>query len=219
MAYTQDIVCQNNSFRIYAAYANGEADKRYDFLNDQFPSAVVQVVNKNIKDNTSDDEYAIGLGYNLILKHKFSLVFDLGYAKLVQDFLLPANGQSFFSRQDEQFYWRHKSDYHIIQISPQIQYLLSDGKFKFGEYIQFISNVSFRKAIPEDNLFKNKIEYFATEVYPGIFVEYKRIRVAVGVRALHIKNRDDAIANNLKDSDQYNPFKVKFTLSYDLLKW
>jgi len=214
--FTQNTVCQNNSFRIYSAYSIGKVDKRYEFLPNR---GLAQTVKNKINDNTPDDEYAIGLGYNLILKKRLSIGIDLGYAKLVQDFLLPVNGTSYFYADGEKLYWRHKSDYHIIQISPQIKYVLTDGQFKFGQSVQFIGNVTFRKALPEDYLFKNKIEYFATEVYPGIFVEYKRIRANLGVRVLHMKYRDDAIYNNGKNPDLYNPLKIKFTLSYDLFKW
>ena len=215
-SYTQNTVCQNNSFRIYSAYSIGKVDKRYDFLRNH-PGLAEDVKNK-INENTPDDEYAIGIGYFVKMKHRLSVGIDLGYAKLVQDFLLPANGD-YFDQTIRLLSWRQKSDYHIIQISPQIKYVLTDGQFKFGQSVQFIGNVTFRKALPEDYLFKNKIEYFATEVYHGIFVEYKRIRANLGVRVLHMKYRDDAIYNNGKNPDLYNPLKIKFTLSCDLFKW
>ncbi|QLH28713.1 MAG: hypothetical protein HWD63_04560 [Candidatus Parvibacillus calidus] len=76
--------------------------------------------------------------------------------------------------------------------------------------------MSFHKHIEPYNLKASRIEYFSTELYPGISVGYKRFNLNIGVRAWHWKYRDDAIANNGLKVDPYNPFKMRFALSYDI---
>ncbi len=219
LATTNLLMAQKNTIRFNTGYAIGKVDKRYDFLYDQFPMAIAKTVMNKINDNTPDDEYAIGVGYTRKINKRLSGGMDIGYAQLVQDFLLPANGNSYFLAHIKPFFWRDKSWYHIIQFSPQVQYLFTTGKFNFGVNLQAIGNVSFRKHIKAFNLTRNKTEYFSNEVYPGIFAEYNRFKATLGMRALHWKYRDDAIANNGLNPDKYNPFKMKFTLSYDLYRW
>ncbi|QLH30212.1 MAG: hypothetical protein HWD63_13050 [Candidatus Parvibacillus calidus] len=105
----------------------------------------------------------------------------------------------------------------MVQLSPIVQYLILDKTVNAGVNIQAIGNISFRKVVQEGNLSRNKTEYFSNELYPGIFAEYKRFKATLGVRRLHMKYRDGAIANNGKNPDLYNPFKVRLSLSYDLL--
>ena len=210
---------QNHSFKIYSSYAIGQADKRYDFLYEQHKPGAAQFVKDNINKTTPDDEYSFGLGYTYHLKDKCRLNFDLGYAKLIQDFLLPANGNTYFGNVNEIFYLRNKSFYHMIQVSPGIDYTIINKSIKFGVVLQAIANISFYKRILPYNLTRKKIEYFATELYPGVFAEYKGIEASLGIRALHLKNRDDALANNGLKVDKFNPFKIKFGLSYVFLKW
>ncbi len=210
---------QNNTLKVYTAYSIGKVDKRIDFLRENYTSTVVQTAINNLKNNTPDDEHAIGVSYVRKLNKRLGLGIDIGYAQLVQDFLLPANGQSYFDAHGEIFFWRDKSWYHFIQIGPQVQYLFTTGKFNFGVNLQAIGNVSFRKHIKAFNLTRNKTEYFSTEVYPGLTFGYWRLHANIGYRALHWKYRDDAIANNGLNPDKYNPFKMKFTLSYDIYRW
>ncbi len=106
-----------------------------------------------------------------------------------------------------------------IQFFEIVQYLIISKTVSAGVYLQAIGNISFRKVIQDGNLSRNKTEYFSNEVYPGIFAEYNRFKATLGVRALHWKYRDDAIVNNGLNPDKYNPFKMKFTLSYDLYRW
>ena len=213
------LMAQKNAIRFNTGYAIGKVDNRYDFLYGQLPVGIATTVNNKINDNTPDDEYAIGVGYTRKINKRLSGGMDIGYAQLVQDFLLPANGNSYFLAHIDPFFWRDKSWYHIIQVSPQVQYLFTTGKFNFGVNLQAIGNVSFRKHIKAFNLIRNKTEYFSTEVYPGITFGYWRLHANIGYRALHWKYRDDAIANNGLNPDKYNPFKMKFTLSYDIYRW
>lgn len=211
---------QNNALYVYTSYSLGKVDKRIDFLFDKYPSLnEPQQVNIILNENTPDDEYAIGLGYQYSINSKLALNLAIEYALLIQDFLIPANGQSYFNAGNKIFYWRNKSYYHMVQLSPIVQYLILDKTVNAGVNIQAIGNISFRKVIQDGNLSRNKTEYFSNELYPGIFAEYKRFKATLGVRALHMKYRDGAIANNGKNPDLYNPFKVRLSLSYDLFRW
>lgn len=210
---------QNNSLKFYSGYSIGKADKRYDFLYQEYPSAIANTVIRHVDDNTPDDEYYIGIGYSIVLKNRLSLSINLGYAKLVQDFLLPANGNSYFGELIKPFFWRDKSDYHLIQTVPEIKFNVIDKNVKLGLCFSGVGNVSFHKHINSYNLKASRIEYFSTELYPGISMGYKRFNLNIGVRAWHWKYRDDAIANNGLKVDPYNPFKMRFSLSYDIYKW
>jgi hypothetical protein len=94
------------------------------------------------------------------------------------------------------FFWRDQSRYHMMQWQPSIDIALIKRLYVFGINCTGVSNVSFRKHIKRFNMSRNNLEYFATEVYPGIFGEYKQFRWDLGYRYLHRKYRDDAIANN-----------------------
>ncbi len=211
---------QNNSIRIYTGYAIGQVDKRIDFLFDQYSwlSYEYELQHKILNDNTSDDEYYIGIGYSKVLKNRLSIGINLGYAKLVQDFLLPVNVYNLGEHFDV-FVWREKSYYHLIQTVPEIKFNVIDKNVKLGLYFSGVGNVSFHKHIEPYNLKASRIEYFSTELYPGISMGYKRFNLNIGVRAWHWKYRDDAIANNGLKVDPYNPFKMRFSLSYDIYKW
>ena len=209
---------QNNSIRIYIGNANGQVDKRYDFLYDQYPTAIANSVIRHLDDNTPDDEYYIGIGYSKALINRLSLGIHLGYAKLVQDFFIPVNVYNLGEHFDV-FVWREKSYYHLIQTVPEIKFNVIDKNVKLGLCFSGVGNVSFHKHIEPYNLKASRIEYFSTELYPGISMGYKRFNLNIGVRAWHWKYRDDAIANNGLKVDPYNPFKMRFALSYDIYKW
>ena len=212
---------QNKTLKIFTGYAIGKVDKRIGFLYDQYKwiEYEYELQNKILNENTPDDEYSLGIGYSYKLSRKLELGINIGYAKVVQDFLLPANGNTYFGELIKPFFWRDKSYYHLIQAVPEIKFNVIDKKVKIGLLFSGIGNVSFLKHIEAYNLRANRVEYFSTELYPGVFMGYKRFNLNVGVRAWHWKYRDDAIANNGLKVDPYNPFKMKFSLSYDIYKW
>ena len=210
---------QNNSIRIYTGYARGEADQRIDFLKEQYPILIYQTADYLLRRNTLDDEYFIGLGYNRKLIKRLIIGLDVSYACLIQDLRLPANGDSYFGEKVFIFFWRDKSNYHLIQAIPEIKFNVINEKVKLGLFFSGVGNVSFLKHIEPFNLKAGRIEYFSTELYPGISMGYKRFNLNIGVRTWHWKYRDDAIANNGLKVDPYNPFKMRFSLSYDIYKW
>ncbi|MCO6459781.1 MAG: hypothetical protein J5I59_00120 [Saprospiraceae bacterium] len=209
---------QNKTLKIFTGYSIGKVDKRYDFLYDEYPTAIANTVIRHLDDNSPDDEYFIGIGYFKIFKNKLSIGIELDYSRMIQDFFIPVNVYNLGERFDV-FVWREKSYYHLIQTVPEIKFNVLDKKIKLGLSFSGIGNVSFLKHIEPYNLKASRIEYFSTELYPGIFMGYKRFNLNVGVRAWHWKYRDDAIANNGLKVDPYNPFKMRLSLSYDIYKW
>jgi hypothetical protein len=193
----------------------GNPDKRYDFLYNQLLLGPVQTVINKSRRATLDDEYAIGVTYRHVSTSGINLGIGLGYAKLVQDFLLPADGNGYFMQSIQPFFWRDTSQYHMIQIHPSFDVKLINKSAILGLNCTGISNISFRKHINSFNLSRNKTEYFSSEIYTGIYGEFKRFRLDVGYRIFHWKHRDDAIANNGLRVDTYNPSKWRFQLSYD----
>ena len=211
-------ICQHNTLNIYTSYARGMQDKRYDFLYGHYSTSVINSVIYNNKNSTPDDEYAVGVGYTFNIYKRLLIGMDIGYARLVQDYRIPVNLNLYFHPGFKPFVMRDKSIYSMLQMSPRIDFLIIDKRVKLGVNLQGVSNVSYHKHINPLNLNKYNKEYFATEVYPGVFLEYWRLKLNIGVRALHWKYRDDAIANNGLNPDRYNPFKMRFGLSYDVLR-
>jgi hypothetical protein len=206
----------NHTLSISMCYGMAKPDTRYDFLYLQYPVGVVDGVQINLRNTTLDDEYSIGLRYSNHLTRRINFGFTLGYNLLVQDFSIPADGNGYFRQTIQPFFWRDLSRYHMAQISPFVDVFLVKRNWNFGMNAQFTANTSFKKHINSFDLNRWNIEYFASEVYPGVFSEYKKMRIDLSFRLLHWKRRDHAIANNGLEIDRYNPFKMRFQVSYIL---
>lgn len=199
---TSDIFSQSSkhNFSVYLGYGVSTPDKR--------------IISSSIQEYTMDDEYSVGIIYKYSLFNRVSIGVGMGYAQVVQDFPIRANGHSYFRALIDPVFWRDKSQYHMVQILPSIDINLIKSKTVLGINVLGMSNISFRKHIDRFNLSRNNIEYFASEMYTGAFAEYKKFRLDVGYRVLNLKYRDDAIENNGLETDPYNPFKLRFQLSY-----
>lgn len=207
---------KRSSINFYTGFALGTPDKRYDFLYEQYPGNIAQTVINKLGENSLDNEYNIGLAYRYRINQRIGIGAQVEYTLLVQDFILPVHHR-FFRFDKYVFLWRDVSEYHMLQVSPQVDFcLLNAGQFRGGINLLFVANISFRKHINNYNLTRNHLEYFATESYPGLFMSYGRIRLDAGVRALHLKHQDEAIANNGLNPDSYNPFKARFAISYSI---
>ena len=217
--YLQAQTFSKHSLRLSSGYAYGVPDKRYDFMYDKYnPFGPVQTVILYLDSTTIDDEYSVAIRYDYKLNNRVSLGLGLGYAQLVQDFLLPADGNGYFRQLIKPFFWRDESQYHMLQLVPNVDFLFCNNKsFTFGTTGSFVGNISFRKHINRFNLSRNNLEYFSSEMYGGLYTEYKRIRIDVGYRVLHWKYRDDAIENNGLRVDTYNLPKWRFQVSYKIL--
>jgi hypothetical protein len=211
---------QSGRHHFYAGLgtAPGRPDKRIDFLYDQFnPVGPVQTVINKMGETTMDDEYFAELRYRYQLSNRVGVGMNLGYALLINDMLIPAKN-SYLLEQRYIFLWRDISFYHIIQLAPTFDLnVVENPNFRAGMQLGALNNISFRKTVKNDrNLSRNKIEYFAFELYPGLYAEVRRLRFDVQVRALHRKYRDDAIANNGLNPDPYNTFKIRMSVGYRL---
>jgi hypothetical protein len=210
-----------NTLYIYTGFAYGQPDIRYDFLFDQntTPGETALTVIENAKNTTLDDEYFVGLTYRFALLDRINIGLGVGYAQLIQDFLLPADGNGYFRETKKPTFWRDESQYHMAQFSPTIDIKILNKSLVLGLNSTGVSNISFRKHINRFNLSRNTLENFASEVYTGAYIEFKGVRFDYGYRVLHAKYRDDAIANNGLDRDTFNPRKMRFQLSYKVFSW
>ena len=187
-----------------------KADIRFFDLN----SSQLIEVEANVGNTTPDDEFFVGLAYKKEVKNKFRVGAGLNYAVLNQDFLLPMRTRYFCQYDDSRLFYRTASKYHIIQLAPVFDYTIVDHKVQFGINLQYILNITFRKEYQGFESVGKKVEQFANEVYTGLYSQYKRIRMDIGVRALHAKYRDDALYVKNVYLDTYNPLKIRFQLSY-----
>lgn len=202
-----------HSLAIYTGFGLGNPDTRNENLYFRYSTEPFRpIITGSV--TTLDDEYSVGLIYKNGLSNRVRLGLGIGYAQLVQDFMLPAEGNAYFGQVIEPFFWRDISRYHMVQWQPSVDVDVLHKTFQTGINISGISNISFRKQIRSYNLSRNNLEYFSSEVYTGIYGTYKRIRLDIGYRILHWKYRDDAIANNRLNPDSYNPAKWRFLLSY-----
>lgn len=207
---------KRSNINFYTGFALGTPDTRYDFLYDQYPLGPVQTVINKLGETSLDNEYNVGLAYRHWVNRRVDISVQMGYTLLVQDFILPVHHR-FFKFDKYVFLWRDVSEYHMLQVSPQVDFsLLNAGQFSGGINLLFVANISFRKHINNYNLTRNHLEYFAAELYPGLFVSFGRVRLDAGARVLHLKQKDEAIANNGLNTDPYNPFKARFTISYSI---
>lgn len=205
-----------NSINFYTGFALGTPDKRYDFLYGQYPRNIAQTVINKLGENSLDNEYNIGLAYRYRINQRIGIATQVGYTLLVQDFILPVHHR-FFRFDKYIILWRDVSEYHMLQVSPQVDFsLLNAGQFCGGINLLSVASISFKKHIHNRNLTRNHLEYFASELYPGLFVSFGRIRLDAGARVLHLKQKDEAIANNGLNTDPYNPFKARFAISYSI---
>ena len=174
----------------YIGCAQGKPDLRYDFLYDQYVSEIGDIVRSKIKNTTNDDEYFLSLSYQYQPINRLNFGIGFGYSQLKQDFFLPANGNSYFGALVQPFFWRDYSRYHMVQISPVIKIdMIKYKSLSLGINARLISNISIRKEInykdgTASDLYINKTEFFATELYPGIFASFKRFRFDISYRVL-----------------------------------
>jgi hypothetical protein len=174
--------------------------------------------NKVANETTMDDEYFAELRYRYQLSNRIGVGMNLGYALLVNDMPVIVKSQSYFKIPERILLWRDISFYHMFQLTPTFDLnVVETPNFRAGIQLGALNNISFRKTVKSFyNLSRNKIEYFAFELYPGLYAEVHRLRFDVQVRALHRKYRDDAIANNGLNPDPYNTFKIRMSVGYRL---
>lgn len=135
---------KRSSINFYTGFAIGTPDKRYDFLYGQYPLNPIQTVINKSGETTLDNEYNVGLAYRYRINQKIGIGAQVGYTLLVQDFLLPVHHR-FFRFDKYVFLWRDVSEYHILQVSPQVDFsLLKAGQFSGGVNLLFVANISFK---------------------------------------------------------------------------
>ena len=119
------VISQNHRHSISAniGYSLGKPDKRIDFLYGRYnPTGPIQTIINHSKLTTLDDEYGFGLTYRYNQTDLVILGLGVGYGLLVQDFLLPANGDIFFGRTTQPFFMRDISYYHMVQMQPSLDF-------------------------------------------------------------------------------------------------
>ena len=107
-----------------------------------------------------------------------------------------------------------RRDYHamVAQVVPGVEYaVLVKPKLHAGASLGLVHSVAYRKVAGRT---VNRVNTWATEVYPGLFAQAGPLRLDVQYRLHHRKYRDDSGENNGLRVDTYNPEKWRLGVSY-----
>ncbi len=211
-----------NSFWINVGIGQSIPDKRFDLLNLGFNPQDFKdmVVNPN-KGAPPDMEYRVSLLYNHRFENRINLGLEGGYSLLINKIKLPVNSIEYFKFPFAIFFYAKESKYHRLQLAPMVSFCISSNEnSELGLGFSGVSNISFKKTISvlgrSEILHRYKWDYSSFELFSFLYLNINKLRLELGVRSVHLKYLDNAIANNGLNPDTYNPFKMRFQLSYAL---
>ncbi len=181
------------------------------------------------EDSRYDYEYNLVLQKKIVMLGKFQTSVGLGFSTYNSTFSRPYEhsaingGNDLFLR----FIRRYTIDKLIFPISNTL--FLNRKQSIFLEF-NIIPALAFRKSVKRisERHTKWELEVNSLELYPGLGVKLnKRMWVTAQYRWLYINKLDEVIFNQTlfyqrdpeflrKKYDDYNPFKVWFTVSYAL---
>ncbi len=204
---------------IQVGLAKGVPDRRYAFLEEQYPPGVVEFVKND--EVSLDEEYFISVLYEGKLTSKFRYTAGIGYALFVNDFTLPIHPYHFADQGVRIFYFNGVYHIHSIQPSIGLSTALSQKEnSSFGFKALFLGNISIIKELwPygwDYSFYTERIALSSLEFYPMVYLEHRRFQLELGYRLLYAKYRDDALANNGLAVDWYNRPKLRLGLGYRL---
>ena len=216
--------CQEykNSFLINVEISQSIPDKRFDLINLGFnPQDFKDMVINPNKGAPPDMEYLVSLLYFHRFKNRINLGLEGGYSLLINKIKLPVNSIEYFKFPYPIFFYSKESQYHRLQVAPMFSFCISsneNGEVCFG--FSGLNNISFKKTVSvlgrSEILHRYKWDYSSFELFSFLYLNLNKLRLELGVRSMHLKYIDNAIANNGLNPDTYNPFKLRFQMSYAL---
>lgn len=211
---SNSVFAQTKSIYLDIGYATGKPDER---RGDPFPN-----YDRGIPFKESyhwDREYFINIGYRKKIKSKYSLSLDLGYSKLIHDYPLSIN-LGYFGYLIQPLFYKRISYYHRVQLTPSISYQLGKSEvFEIGIEGSMVNSINLYKHVENigTSFTRWKTDLASIELYPSFYLEIKKLRFDIGVRAFHLLLRDDAVGNNYKAADLHNPIKFQFSMGYKII--
>jgi hypothetical protein len=213
--YSPSLFSQNeksNEFNVGTAISL--ADKRYDFLKGNSSQEWV-------KNDNSIFEHDIFLNYNkeLINKKRYQLFAGLGYLLNINLIKLRIQNEEFTKKgRDANLILLFNDTYykHNIYIPIELRYKLkSSQKFTTNILFSSIADYTFYKTVkPESrrtlSIFKSELSDI--EFYSGINFTSQNISYKLDFRFINLQFKDNALANNGKEVDFYNPLKIRFSI-------
>ena len=199
---------QNFSKSLSIGYSSSLADRRTDFLGEDYQKRVRS-------DNAIlEHDFFVNLKRNLWSDEKWLIQGGLGYLIYLNTFGLPISRDFFktiwLPHLNEKYYK------HSASFSLDLNYFVREKqKVRISLNQSVYSNFSFFKSATEIN--GSEFIYWALEpseieLYCGIQMEAKRTVLELQLRQLNLAFRDDALANNGKSFDFYNPLKLRITI-------
>ena len=106
----------------------------------------------------------------------------------------------------------------VAQVSPAVELAaVATPRLRIGASFGVVHGVAYRKVVRRSMGFAvNRVNTWATEVYPGLFAQAGPVRLDVQYRVHHRKYRDDSGENSGLWVDTYNPEKWRVGMGYRL---
>ncbi len=190
---------------------------QYDTRLD-FPLSSIQRMSALNSKSWFEYDFFVNYNYHLINKQKVTLSLGLGYLLIINNFHLPVQN-SYFNIGARIGYTNKVYYKNNISIPIEIRYKINNLSLILG----INSNVTifkylspFNKSIVIGSPYKYLIGLSDIEMYPGLRYDKNDIGYSLQYRLLNFQFKDDAMANNGKEMDMYNPVKFRLTVSKKL---
>ena len=194
-----------------------QPDMRLDFLGGGWGAAQIR---ENAIANRPWFEYDIFLNYNrkVIGNDRFKLFGGMGYLLNINKVKIPVNNAYFTDPVLDPFlilitnkrYFKHS-----LHVPIEGRYHIKNDKMmSFAITIGILNNISILKKINQGSYLSDfKFEAAETELYTGIRYEKGNWGYYLQYRLINVQYKDDALWNNGKDVDYYNPVKFRMGVS------
>ena len=212
-AYSQDLL-KSKSSELSIGIGLSNADRRYNFLIGRFGGDILRAA----KNDNPWFEYDFFLNYSrkILENKKFKVQLGLGYLLNVNLFKLPLN-LIYFNDTTEPLWLNEYYYKHNLNLPIEFVYSFKESTSKNLLGILTVNNnfSFYKKSFFGDSSSRSVSKFGLSEVelYGGLKLEKEKYSYALQVRLVNMAMRDDALVNNLKEIDFYNPIKLRMSVS------
>ena len=204
------------------SFSSSEPDRRDEFLRGRYAFGTTYAnIRRHNQAMGPDLERGLGLTYRYrpgVLGGRVALAAGFGIARVDLGFRTVLNKMYWFPGTDyTTLELLIRRDYHVrlAQVAPGIELTAyRHSWFSVGASAGLVHSVAYRKV--EARFEVNRVNTWATEVYPGLFAQAGPVRLDIQYRLHHRKYRDDSGENNGLWVDTYNPEKWRVGVGYRL---